>query len=116
MEVGDVDYKELGKRIRAERIKLNLTQEKLAEKIEISESFLGHIERGDRKLSLETLIKISQTLNISIDYLLLGTMKQPPDTFLIEIINMLDKMDKEQSSMLLKMIKVLADNYKSWER
>lgn len=111
-----MDYKELGKRIRAERIKLNLTQEKLAEKIEISESFLGHIERGDRKLSLETLIKISQTLNISIDYLLLGTMKQPPDTFLIEIINMLDKMDKEQSSMLLKMIKVLADNYKSWER
>ncbi len=65
MEVGDVDYEELGKRIRTERIKLYLTQEKLAEKVEISESFLWHIERGDRKLSLETLVKIAQEFNVS---------------------------------------------------
>lgn len=42
----DIDYKELGKRIRAERQKQELTQEKLAEMANISDSFMGHIERG----------------------------------------------------------------------
>jgi transcriptional regulator with XRE-family HTH domain len=101
VEVGDVDYKELGKRIRAERTKLNLTQEKLAEKIEISESFLGHIERGDRKLSLETLVKIAQEFNVSTDYLLVGSVKQPPHLFVEETISVLEKVNKKQVKILL---------------
>ena len=39
----DIDYKELGKRIRAERRKQDLTQEKLAEMANISDYFMGHI-------------------------------------------------------------------------
>ena len=56
--------------------KLNLskergyTQEKLAEICDISTGFLGHIERGTRKLSLDTLFCIATVLNVSIDYLL----------------------------------------------
>lgn len=46
---GDIlmDYKALGRRIREERLKRNLTQEQLAEAIEISNSYMGQIERGE---------------------------------------------------------------------
>ena len=43
-----MNYKDLGRRIRMLRQKQQLTQEKLAEEIDMSSSFLGHIERGTR--------------------------------------------------------------------
>ena len=42
----------------------------LAEKCNLSVSFLGHIERGSRKMSLETLVTVCEVLNLSADYLL----------------------------------------------
>ena len=38
----------IGKRIRAERLHLNLTQEKLAEDVNLSMAYIGQVERGDR--------------------------------------------------------------------
>lgn len=58
-------YQELGKRIRQQRILAQMTQEKLAEKAGISLSFLGHIERGTRKASLDTLVKLCNALKVS---------------------------------------------------
>lgn len=63
-------YEALGKRIRAQRKQLKMTQEELAEKAEISNSFLGHIERGTRKASLDTLVKICNALKASPNLLL----------------------------------------------
>ena len=40
-----MDYTRLGKRIKEERLRLNLTQEKLSEKVGISTAYLGQIER-----------------------------------------------------------------------
>lgn len=58
-------YELIGKRIREERKMKQLSMEKLAELSEITPSFLGHIERGERKLSVDTLNKISNALKIS---------------------------------------------------
>lgn len=70
-----MDYKALGKRIRAQRKLLGISQDELAAMAGISYSFIGLIERGDRKLSLETLVKISEALNISCDTLLQDSLK-----------------------------------------
>ena len=58
-------YEGLGKRIRQQRILAQMTQEKLAEKAGISLSFLGHIERGTRKASLDTLVRLCNALQVS---------------------------------------------------
>lgn len=58
-------YQELGKRVRQQRMLAQMTQEKLAEKAGISFSFLGHIERGTRKASLDTLVKLCNALKVS---------------------------------------------------
>lgn len=109
-----MNYKALGDKIRKQRQRMNLTQEKLAEKIDISESFMGHIERGDRKLSIDTLVKIAQELDISIDYLLLDTIKLEPGAYLNEIVTTLGQKNKKQVKALLSVVKLLAENLDKW--
>lgn len=49
-----------------------MTQEKLADIVGISTSFIGHIERGNRVPSVETLVSICQALKISMDEIIAG--------------------------------------------
>lgn len=49
-----VNYQDLGLRVRDARKAKHLTQEQLAEKVGISSSFMGHIERGTRIASIDT--------------------------------------------------------------
>ena len=60
----------IGKRIREERLRLNLTQEKLAEDVNLSMAYIGQVERGDRSLTLDNLIIVAKRLGVTIDYLL----------------------------------------------
>ena len=62
-----MDYKKLGNNIRNARLNLNMTQEELAEKIDVSSVFISQIENTARKPSLETIYKISNVLLVSID-------------------------------------------------
>lgn len=63
-------YARIGRKIKAQRILRRMTQAELAEQAEISLSFLGHIERGTRKLSVETLYAICMALDCSADQLM----------------------------------------------
>lgn len=65
-----MDYVRLGKLARARRKELKLTQENVAEKMNISVGFYGHIERGTRVLSIETLYRLCTVLGVSADYLM----------------------------------------------
>lgn len=65
-----MDYALLGKRVRIRRNVLELTQEELAARIGVCTSFIGHIERGSRKLSVETLYDLCKALETSADFLL----------------------------------------------
>lgn len=69
-----MDYKDLGARVRNARRMQHLTQEELAEKVGISASFLGHIERGSRVASLETLVSLCNTLNVTPEQLLSASL------------------------------------------
>lgn len=60
----------IGKRIREERLCLNLTQERLAEDVGLSTAYIGQVERGDRSLTLENLIVVAKRLSVTVDYLL----------------------------------------------
>ncbi|MDD3337170.1 MAG: helix-turn-helix transcriptional regulator [Eubacteriales bacterium] len=62
-----MDYKYMGERIRTRRRELSMTQEALAEHVDISISFVGHIERASRKPSLETVVNICECLNMALD-------------------------------------------------
>lgn len=68
------DFKDIrviiGKRIKEARLNMNLTQEELAEKVNIDPKFVSHLERGVGFPSLETFIKIAEALKVSMDSLI----------------------------------------------
>ena len=70
----ELDYISLGKRIRENRIRLNYTQEKLAEIAGIEPSNLSNIERAATKVSLPTLVRIANALNVTLDQLLFDSL------------------------------------------
>ena len=70
--MSEINYREIGRRIRAARKRQGLTQEQASERCDITPSFYGNIERGDKKMSVETLVKISKGLSVSADQLLFG--------------------------------------------
>lgn len=65
---------DIGQRIKAVRKSQHLTQEKLAELIDVSPHYIYEIEKGLKKMSLETFISITAALNISADYILFGSV------------------------------------------
>lgn len=69
-----VDYQDFGVKVRSLRRQKGMTQETLAEKAGISTSFLGHIERGSRIASLDTLVAICNALLVPPQHLLSASL------------------------------------------
>ena len=64
--------KTLGSNIRERRLKLELSQEKLAYNANIHRTYLGAVERGEKNVSFKNLFKIARALNISVSDLTEG--------------------------------------------
>lgn len=65
-----MNYEALGRRIHQQRKLCHLTQEALARSAQVSTSYIGHIERGLKRCSLETLLRICAALEVTPDFLL----------------------------------------------
>lgn len=102
-----MDYKQLGKRIRTERQNLNLTQEKLAEKVEVSEAYVGQIERGERNLALDTLVRLANSLGVTVDYLLKDSIEVDEDHSFHHLKQLLVNRTPKERQMALDVIKMM---------
>ncbi len=76
-----MNYVDFGRRVKHLRKEQGITQEELALKVEISASFLGHIERGTRVASLETPVKLCHALNTHPNHLLVFPADQEAQPF-----------------------------------
>ena len=94
----------LGKRIREERLKKGLTQEQLAEKVDISLNFMSLIENG-KNMSVQTLINLANALDVSIDYLLNDSQKFCEDRIVDQISQNLQLLNDDEKIYFLNMIK-----------
>jgi len=105
-------YRSIGNRIRVERRKLKLTQEELAEKANISANFLGHIERGTKRPTLDTLKKIADVLQIPMAELFAteATYQLPSEDLFIKRFKSLirDKKRKEKE-LVLRIAKMILE-------
>ena len=88
----------IGIHIREIRLQRKLTQEQLAEKVEISPNYLGAIERGEKVPALETLLGILNALNAPSNIVLKDVVNADypiKTTVISEKIDSLSKRDKE---------------------
>jgi uncharacterized HTH-type transcriptional regulator in smaI restriction system 5'region len=61
-----MDYQRiLGENIRSLRLQLQITQEQLAERCDLHRTYIGAMERGDRNVSLNNIVKVAQALNVT---------------------------------------------------
>lgn len=102
-----MDYKFLGKRIREERVKLNLTQERLAEDIGISTAYLGQIERGERSVTLDKLIPLANRLGVTIDFLLSDYISSNDDNSTDSLRQLFQNKTTAEKEMAINVLKLL---------
>lgn len=91
----NLNYKEIGRRIKIKRKEIQITQEKLSEIIDVSPSYISEIERGSSICSLSTITNIANTLNCSLDYLVLGITSQNADTTFSDILDLIPSQNKK---------------------
>lgn len=102
-----MDYKKLGKRIREERKKLNLTQALLAEDIDISDTYMGAIERGERSPTLDTLVKLANRLGVTIDYLLSDSVLDSDSCIIDQFKQIIDDQPIERKQFAIKVLRTI---------
>ena len=105
------DLKECGKRIQQLRKEHELTQEQLAEKLNVSQNTIAKIESGLRRPSIDFLLEISGFFNVSTNYLVFGVhaedvedenLKKDIDKAIKKIDETIEKL-LEKKEELLKM-------------
>ena len=81
-----MNYFEIGQKIRKYRKEKGLSQEQLAEKVNISVTHMSHIETANTKLSLPVLVDIASVLQVQTDELLFDSKPQGGATLLMQIV------------------------------
>jgi len=102
-----MNYKKLGERIRKERYSLGITQEVLSERAGISVSFLGQLERGERKPSLETVVSIANSLGVTVDFLLADSYRTAPKTLMDELTYLIKETPEEDLKTVIEVTKTI---------
>lgn len=95
-----VNYRKLGRKIKEFRLSKGLSQEDLAEKCNLSTSYISYIETGKKKINFSQLEKISNELNFSIDI----NSKTDEKNSLIALLNKSSFREKNFLSKVLKLI------------
>lgn len=100
----------LGATIRTARMEQNLSQEELAELVNITPTHLKHLESEHRKPSIEVLFKLVETLHISLDHLLLDKDETDMSQACIKVKYMLEKCTDKELAIIFDIIQSMLRN------
>lgn len=94
----------IGERIKRLRNLQGYSREEFSEMINVSPRFVYDLELGNKGMSVDTLTRVSKSLNITIDYLLFGeTTEYSPSQ--LEVLALIDRCPKDKEEYLNEIIK-----------
>ena len=96
------NFGEIGRRVRKLREERHLTQEALAEAAGVSVPYVSHIERGIKKPSLGTLLRLSAALDVTVDALLRGNQPAEANAFFSDVQELLNDCSQKERKVLLE--------------
>jgi len=105
----ELDYKAIGKRIKIARIKADLTQERLAEMVEISPTHMSNIETGTTRVSLTAIVSLANALSVTVDDLLCDSVVKSKVQFEKDIAGILADCDEYEIRMVKDMAQALKE-------
>ena len=94
----------LGRKIADLRKAKGFTQEELAEKIEISSKYLSSIERGKENPTLNTLIKLSESLDVNLNDIFHQIEIEDPAKRKALLISLLDEANDDQMKLAYQIL------------
>ena len=104
MELIELDYVKIGQRVKAVRLKQGWQQAELAYRAGLTTSHMSHIETGQTKLALPTIVKIANALTVSVDELLCDSLEQTKHIYDEKIAEELEDCDTAELQAFLEII------------
>ncbi len=102
-----IDYKQIGTHIKQARKARAMTQEKLAEQLDVSIGYVSQVERGITKISLDLLAAIATILDCEISFLLDGVSIARKNYLSNALLEQINPLSPEKKKFLLKLIPML---------
>mgnify|MGYP004629822041 FL=1 len=104
-----IDYSVIGSRIKQARLAKNMTQEDLADKIDISVAFLSRVERGNSHINLKRLNQLCGLLDVSEGYLLNGASSSSENYLDKEFTDLIKSVSPEKQKLIYNVAKAIAE-------
>lgn len=108
----ELNYIEIGKRIKIARIRIGISQENLAELVNLSPSHMSNIETGTTKVSLTSIVKIANALSVTVDDLLCDNLIRAKPQFENDIKLLLDSCDDYEIRIVKDLLATIIDTLK----
>ena len=105
-----VDYCIIGSRLKQARLNAGLTQQEIAEKMNLSVALISRVERGTSHINLKRLSEFCSILNISEGYILNGVSDEDDKYLYNEFNDILKKCSPEKQKLIYKLSKVIAED------
>lgn len=110
--MADLDFKVIGMKIKERRLSQGITQEYIANQLDVNPSHISNIECGRANPSLTALVRIANILQCSVDYFIGGEYTYAGDhakekTLDDEIMDKIKYCNVDKKSRILKMIDLL---------
>lgn len=100
-----MDLKAVGLRIKAAREAKNLTQERLADIVDLSPTHISVIERGMKTVRLDKFVAIANALDVSADFLLVDVVARSTEGLTNELLESIHKLPVDEQKRLMKAIR-----------
>ncbi|MCI8616835.1 MAG: helix-turn-helix transcriptional regulator [Clostridia bacterium] len=104
-----LDYSVIGSRIKQARLAKNMTQEDLADQIDISVAFLSRVERGNSRVNLKRLNQLCDLLDVSEGYLLNGASSSSENYLDKEFTDLIKSVSPEKQKLIYNVAKTIAE-------
>lgn len=95
---------EIGQRLRRRRQELGLTRERMSELADIGTGYYGQLEVGTSQMSVDTLIKLSRSMHLPMEYILFGAGYEPGDA--TPVIELLHRCSPRELSLAEEVLKL----------
>ncbi len=102
-----LNFANIGQKLRKVRISKNLTQEYVANMVDVNTSHISNIENNRVKVSLSTLVQICNALDTTVDYILADEYNHPTSVIEQEILHEVQSCSLETQKQILKIVKAL---------
>ena len=108
-----INYEIIGRRITETRKLRRITQALLAERANLSESFISHIENANKKASLQSLVDIAGAMNITVDSLLCGNQPSRRDDYRCDVLLLIEDCTGYEKRIIMEQIISLKESLRN---